>query len=281
MVFKVISSECCSDMMQGSSNEEGTIQFIGGFPNGWPVAAYRSTCDTMHMQENTGFGLSGLQAPSPLSLHRRVQQERQQARLLLAAELAEASSYRRDSPESYSHHLRDVLEIISDDFGAPHLLVRKSEGPGISFSYSGDTIWAALCREDCWCGIDASRTDDFGEEYPYNRAFCADEIESFLTVANGNSAQAAALVWSAKEAVVKALGCAFHLIDPLQVQIGLCGWSGGAIQLTARFNALVRGKLFYGKVPSISLATVYVRQTWVSVAVTNRTPSFRRRRPLF
>jgi len=32
-------------------------------------------------------------------------------------------------------------------------------------------------------------------------------------------AKASALLWSVKEAVVKALGCAFHLVDPLQITV--------------------------------------------------------------
>jgi phosphopantetheinyl transferase (holo-ACP synthase) len=36
-------------------------------------------------------------------------------------------------------------------------------------------------------------------------------------LASGDSEKAAALLWSIKEAAVKALGCAFHLVDPRQI----------------------------------------------------------------
>jgi phosphopantetheinyl transferase len=199
-----------------------------------------------------------------------MQRQRQQARLLLAAELVEASSFRNEASISSSHRLHEGFEITSDGFGAPHLVVQGIEGPGISFSYLRNAIWAALCGKDCRCGIDAAHSDDFSDDYPYHRAFSREEIEDFLSVTNGNTAEAAALIWSAKEAVVKALGCAFHLIDPLQVQVGSCGSSlGGAILLTAKLSAHAREKLSEGSLQRISLATVLVRSTWVSLAVTN------------
>jgi phosphopantetheinyl transferase len=37
--------------------------------------------------------------------------------------------------------------------------------------------------------------------------------------ADGDLQKASALLWSIKEATVKALGCAFHLVDPRQVRV--------------------------------------------------------------
>jgi hypothetical protein len=62
-------------------------------------------------------------------------------------------------------------------------------------------------------------TDEFPEEYPYHRVFHDGEFQHALGLAGGELANASALLWSIKEAVVKALGCAFHLVDPLQINV--------------------------------------------------------------
>jgi len=232
------------------------------------MVAYLRSWDQTDLHEHRVLGPTDSQVPSLPLIRDRTRQQRLRARLLLVGELIRASSFGRDVSDSSFHRLHEGLEITSDDFGAPHLVVKGTEAPGISFSYSETTIWAALCGTDCRCGIDAARSDEFGDDYPYHRAFCSGEIENLLPVTNGNTTEAAALIWSAKEAAVKALGCAFHLIDPLQVQVGLRGSLGGAILLTAKLRVSDRKKLPEGSSSRISLATVLMRHTWVSLAVT-------------
>ena len=56
-------------------------------------------------------------------------------------------------------------------------------------------------------------------EYPFHRVFHAQELQHALRLAGGDLEKASALLWSIKEAVVKALGCAFHLVDPRQINV--------------------------------------------------------------
>jgi hypothetical protein len=89
--------------------------------------------------------------------------------------------------------------------------------------------------------------------------------------------QAAALLWSIKEAVVKALGCAFHLVEPRHITVyPSAGWeSGGAggftfpVGLTGkareRFPLAARGSLW---VRSLPLGT-----RWLSLALLDRGPT--------
>ncbi|MFH1113235.1 MAG: 4'-phosphopantetheinyl transferase superfamily protein [Pseudomonadota bacterium] len=242
----MMSSRYCGGPASDRPEGIGSIRFIGGFPQDTAVAAY------------------------PYSRDHRDVHDVLRVRLLLAVELAEASSYGKAFPKGDSHSLRGELEIESDDLGAPHLVIRGAEGPGISFSYSRDTLWAALCGRDCRCGIDAAAGGDFSGDYPFHRAFGSNEIENFLPVAGGNRAEAAALVWSAKEALVKALGCAFHLMDPLRVRVGLRGLWGEAVLLTARVESRCGEKPAEGSLQAVSLAALPVQRTWVSVAVTDR-----------
>ncbi len=242
----MISTACRCGLTNDPTEGIGSIRFIGGFPHDLPVAACPYPC-----------GHRGMIQISRL-------------RLLLATKLVEASSCRNVFPNADSRRLREGLKITSDRLGAPHLVFRGVEGPGISFSYSSETIWAALCGNEYRCGIDAACNDDFSSDYPFHRAFCSGEMENFLPVTNGDAAAAAALAWSAKEAVVKAFGCAFHLMDPLDVQVEFFGSSGEAILLTADVNPRIRERFFERSHPAITLAAVLVKHTWVSLAVTSR-----------
>ena len=92
--------------------------------------------------------------------------------------------------------------------GRPFLLARAEE-----------KIWAALCGDESDIGIDVAGADEFRREYPFHRVFHPQELQHALRLAGGDLKNASALLWSVKEAVVKALGCAFHLVDPLQITI--------------------------------------------------------------
>ena len=111
------------------------------------------------------------------------------------------------------------IHVVHDPLGRPHLLSGKYRMPAISFSEGGGLVWAALCEDEAGIGIDAAATDEFDGEYPLHRVFHAQELQHALRLTGGDLAKASALLWSIKEAVVKALGCAFHLVDPLQVHV--------------------------------------------------------------
>jgi phosphopantetheinyl transferase (holo-ACP synthase) len=78
-------------------------------------------------------------------------------------------------------------------------------GPAISFSESGGKVWAALCGDASDIGMDVAGPDAFRREYPFHRAFHSQELQHALRLAGGDLEKASALLWSIKEAVVKAL----------------------------------------------------------------------------
>ncbi len=102
-------------------------------------------------------------------------------------------------------------------------------GPAISFSEGGGNVWAALCGDESDIGIDVAGTDEFQREYPFHRVFHAQELHHALRSTGGDLGKASALLWSIKEAVVKAMGCAFHLVDPRQITVypSVRGAAGG------------------------------------------------------
>jgi hypothetical protein len=120
-------------------------------------------------------------------------------------------------------------------------------------------------------------TDEFQREYPFHRVFHAQELQHALRLAGGDLEKASALLWSIKEAVVKALGCAFHLVDPRQITVhppagGALGGDGGytfPVGLTGkalvRFPIAARGPLWVRSLPQ--------NKMWLSIALLDRRPA--------
>ncbi len=90
-------------------------------------------------------------------------------------------------------------------------LVRNSSGLQLHYSYShlADQTWAAVTDQSCLIGIDAASDSEFDNAYPLHKVFHDDEI------ATGRPAR----IWSAKEAVSKALGCGFDGMNPLDIRM--------------------------------------------------------------
>ena len=77
-------------------------------------------------------------------------------------------------------------------------------------------------------GVDAALEKDFSPQYPYSRAFGPEEWDWAWRHCQGLTPAAAALLWAAKEAAVKALGMGFHTRDPLNIEVAplVPAWEG-------------------------------------------------------
>jgi phosphopantetheinyl transferase len=161
--------------------------------------------------------------------------------------------------------------------GKPHLLRGEFRGPAISFSGGGGNVWAALSGDESDLGIDVALAEEFQGNYPVHRVFHPEELHHALRVAGGDRAQASALLWSVKEAVVKALGCAFHLVEPRHVivypsEAGVTvgdRWHSFPVGLSGKAQAR------YPLAASRSLRVRALPQSkqWLSIAVLNRKPT--------
>jgi len=159
------------------------------------------------------------------------------------------------------------IQVVCDALGKPHLLLGEYQGPAISFSEGGGKVWAALCGDESDIGIDLAGTDEFQREYPFHRVFHPQELQHALGLAGGDLEKASALLWSIKEAVVKALGCAFHLIDPRQITV--CPSVGGdgcytfpvglSRKAETRFSIAARGPLW--------VRSLLQKEMWLSIAL--------------
>ena len=162
------------------------------------------------------------------------------------------------------------IQLVRGLLGRPHLLLGESPGPAVSFSEGGGKLWAALCGDGSDIGIDVAGTDEFQGEYPLHRVFQPAELEHALRLAGGDLAAAAALLWSIKEAAVKALGCGFHLVEPRQITVypaaeGAARGDGGhtfAVGLSGK----ARERFPLAASQSLWVRSFPQRQMWLSIA---------------
>ena len=162
------------------------------------------------------------------------------------------------------------IQIVIGLLGKPYLLLGKERGPAISFSTCGGKVWAALCGDETDMGIDAAGSDEFQSAYPYQRVFQPQEFQDALRLTSGNLEEASALLWSVKEAIVKALGCGFHLVDPrhITVQPPLAGGGGYTFPVCLSEKSLERFPLVAGQ--PLWVRSLLQNKIWFSIALVNR-----------
>ena len=165
------------------------------------------------------------------------------------------------------------IRVVRGRLGRPHLLLGEYHGPAVSFSEGGGNVWAALCWDRSDIGIDVAGSDEFQSQYPFHRVFNDQELQHALRLAGGELGNASALLWSIKEAVVKALGCAFHLVDPLQINVcpSVAGGDGGYT-----FPVRLLGKALM-RFPKGAGRSIWVRsfphvKMWLSITLLNWHP---------
>lgn len=171
-----------------------------------------------------------------------------------------------------------VIQIIRGPLGKPQLLLGGHRGPAISFCESGQTVWAALCGDAHDIGIDVAQPHEFQGKYPFFRVFHSQELQHAVKLLGEDLKKAAALLWSVKEAVAKALGCAFHLVDPRQMMIYPsigCRATGGAAMENGGYDfwvglsqkAVMRFPMAAGR--ALRVRSVFHGKMWLSIALLN------------
>jgi phosphopantetheinyl transferase len=164
------------------------------------------------------------------------------------------------------------IQVVHDPLGRPNLLLGEHRGPAVSFSEGGGRVWAALCGDESEIGMDVAGTDEFIGEYPFQRVFHAEELEHALRLEGADVAKASALLWSIKEAVVKALGCGFHLVDPREIYVhpSVGGGGGSAFSVCLSGKALVRFPKSAGR--SLWIRSLPQGEMRLSIALLNQQP---------
>jgi phosphopantetheinyl transferase (holo-ACP synthase) len=165
------------------------------------------------------------------------------------------------------------IQVARGVLGRPHLQLGAYRGPAISFSEGGGNVWAALCGDESDIGIDVAGTDEFQSEYPFHRVFQAQELQHALRLAGGDLEKAAALLWSIKEAVVKVLGCAFHLVDPRQITVYPSAGDNGGYTFPVGLSGKALMRFPIGANRSIWVRSLAQGKMWLSIALLNRRPT--------
>ena len=167
-----------------------------------------------------------------------------------------------------SHGAAFPLHVVRGSLGRPYLLLGEHRGPAISFSEGGGKVWAALCWDHSDIGIDVAGTDEFQKQYPFHRVFNDQELQHALRLTGGELGSASALLWSIKEAVVKALGCAFHLVDPLQINVcpSVAGGDGG-YSFPVRLSRKALMQFPTGACRSIWVRSLPLVKMWLSITI--------------
>jgi phosphopantetheinyl transferase len=152
-----------------------------------------------------------------------------------------------------------------DPLGKPHILLGAAPGPALSFSWSAGRLWAAVGRSESGLGLDAAAPEEFAGSYPHQRVFMEAEWQAGVTLTTGNRKEAAAMLWSVKEAVVKAWGCGFHFLSPRQVEAQFAGLGEpGYLWHGCLGNPDPVGTLPGGREPCPAVS-VRLKEVWLSV----------------
>ncbi len=172
-------------------------------------------------------------------------------------------------PCQFSNRSGLQIQVVRGLFGRPHLLLGEYQGPSISFSEGGGKLWAALCGGEFGIGIDVAQADEFQREYPFHRVFHAQELQHALRLANGDLEKASALLWSIKEAVVKALGCAFHLVDPRQITVSPPAAEEDRYTFPVNLSGAAMARFLPAAGRSLWVRSLPQGTTWLSIALLN------------
>ena len=168
------------------------------------------------------------------------------------------------------------IRLLRSPLGRPHLLLGEYRGPAVSFSEGGGRVWAALSGDASDIGIDVAGADEFAGEYPFHRVFHPEELEHALKLADGDPGRASALLWSVKEAVVKALGCAFHLVDPRQITVypsaGEDAEGNGGYSFPVCLSGKAKERFPMAAGRTLLVRSFPERKMWLSVALLDRSP---------
>jgi phosphopantetheinyl transferase len=149
--------------------------------------------------------------------------------------------------------------ITTDRYGCPRFLMANNPPLALSFSYAVDQLWAAVSRTDS-VGIDVETPLSFTGPYPFTRVFLEDEFHIASPFCHSRQ-DAAALLWSCKEAAMKCKGTGFRFIDPRDVQILSCLQVGRDLQVTTATPQ------------QIEVTVRKERHLWLALAVSSNQPS--------
>jgi len=191
---------------------------------------------------------------------RRPRQQDMASRLLCC--LRNCSAWSADPTSSKGASVK----VHKTRLGKPFLEIDGCQAPSISFSYHGERVWGAMCEFPYQCGIDVAAASEFDGRFPMKRVFLPKEIAAAAQI-TGREESAAALLWSSKEAVAKAVGCGFHLVEPIQICVESICDLDGLVSVEASVRLPPNPFLMQSPFRCVQAACFADRENWIAVAI--------------
>jgi hypothetical protein len=114
--------------------------------------------------------------------------------------------------------------------------------------------------------LDASSPEEFAGAYPFKRVFQETEWQAATSLTGGDREEAGALLWSVKEAVVKARGCGYHFFGPRRIRLEFAGLGEHGPCWRGHLETPVPDRVDPGSRGIIPAASVRLHEVWLSVA---------------
>ena len=156
--------------------------------------------------------------------------------------LAEGLTTRLARVDSLWNRPCDGFSLAVTDLGRPMIHWENGAVQSISFSHGGKRLWGGICRRP-GLGCDTAMRSDFSDGFPVERVFHPEETESWRNHPSPPQLETA-LLWSIKEASVKALGTGFHRFDFLDVRIISLEAAASGISSSARIGNAFQARVF-------------------------------------
>lgn len=164
------------------------------------------------------------------------------------------------------HARRMVITLAKTSLGKPILVTPSRMDVSISFSYGYRDIWGAICECPLRCGVDIASVEDFDHKFPVAKVFSPEEFQAGSLI-EGDRNSLMALLWSAKESIVKAAGCGFHLIPPCFVKLRFVPGSGDLIHIECDLPMRSGHRDIHYSTGKVGVVSFACETAWVSVAL--------------
>ncbi len=155
-------------------------------------------------------------------------------------------------------------------FGKPILISDQHSALTLSFSYVQADAWGAISELPWVCGVDAASVRDFDDKFPVEKVFSPDEFEAGRLVEKDRNS-VIALLWSAKESVVKAVGCGFHLIPPRAIELRIVSASPDILNVVVSLPKRSGGRGLLCASTNVDVVSFRRGRAWISVALRRET----------
>ncbi|MGB9617931.1 MAG: 4'-phosphopantetheinyl transferase superfamily protein [Desulfomonilaceae bacterium] len=164
----------------------------------------------------------------------------------------------------------ETLKLSKTRFGKPILISAQQSALTVSFSYVQADAWAAISEFPWACGVDAASAREFDHKFPVEKVFSPDEFEAGRLIEKDRNSLIAFL-WSAKESVVKAVGCGFHLIAPRAIELSIVSGGPDLLRIVARLHGPSNDRGFLCSSANIAVESFRRGSAWISVALRQQT----------